>query len=297
MKIAINRSPINGPWGGGNNFVKAIYKSVPKGISLTNELSDDVNIILLIDPRKEGSFDANDAFKFASTKKSVQVIQRINECDSRKGTEHMDNLLLQCSRYNTKTIFVSEWMRNYFNSKGWTCQNQHTLINGVDDCFFEASKNSKKENNGLINVVTHHWSNNILKGFDVYDFIDYLTTKNDNISFTYIGRERGTFKNCKVIPPLHGKSLAEELSKYDIYVSGSRNDPGPNHILESIAVGLPTYAHIEGGGAAEFVGKQHIYRNFSELENIIQSYKFEKNKNNVSTWSESMLRFWNIIQN
>lgn len=294
MKLAINRRPIKGPWGGGNNFVKAIYNSVPQHVELTNELTHDVDSILLIDPRREGSFDANDAFKFASTR-SIQVIQRINECDSRKGTEHMDPLLLQCSRYNTRTIFVSEWMQNYFNTKGWACQDQHVLINGVDEDFFEASKSEKKKNSEKINVVTHHWSNNFLKGFDVYDFIDYLSTKDERINFTYIGRERGSFKNCRVVPPLHGKGLAEELSKHDVYVSGSRNDPGPNHILESIAVGLPTYAHAEGGGAVEFVGKDHVYSNFSELESIIQSLKFEKNKKSVFRWSESMKSFWSIL--
>lgn len=294
MKLAINRKPINGPWGGGNNFVKAIYNSIPAGVELTNELSSDVNAIVLIDPRREGSFDASDAFRFASTN-PVQIIQRINECDARKGTEHMDLLLLQCSRYNSKTIFVSEWMKDYFNSKGWACRDQHVLINGVDDCFFETLREKNNVFKTKVNIVTHHWSNNFLKGFDVYDFIDYLTTKNEKISFTYIGRDRGTFKNCKVIPPLHGKDLAEELSKYDVYISGSRNDPGPNHILEALAVGLPTYSHVEGGGAVEFVGKDHVYRNFSELESIIQSSNFEKNNKSVSRWSESMKSFWSIL--
>jgi len=203
--------------------------------------------------------------------------------------------LLQCSRYNTKTIFVSKWMQRYFNSKGWACQDQHVLINGVDDCFFDVSKNRKIEKNEKISIVTHHWSNNFLKGFDVYDFIDYLTTKDDRFSFTYVGRERGNFSNCRVIPPIYGKDLAEELSRHDVYVSGSRNDPGPNHILESIAVGLPTYSHVEGGGAVEFVGSNHVYKNFSELESILQSAKFEKNSNTTYRWSESMKNFWNIL--
>jgi hypothetical protein len=106
-KIAINRKPIEGPWGGGNNFVKALYQTLPSHVSLTNHLSDDVDLIFLMDPRKEnGMFDANNAFEFVTKRKKIPIVQRINECDARKGTEHMDPLLLQCSLINTKTIFV-----------------------------------------------------------------------------------------------------------------------------------------------------------------------------------------------
>jgi hypothetical protein len=292
MKLAINRKPVEGPWGGGNKFVKAVYDTAPPGVEITNFLSKDVDTILLIDPRRDGSFDAGDAFKFSLNRK-VQVIQRINECDARKGTEHMDSLLLQCSVHNTKTIFVSEWMRGYFASKGWACKNQFVLVNGVDDCFFETS--SSQQSFDKIRVVTHHWSNNIMKGFDAYDFVDYLSAKNSKIAFTYVGRDRGSFTNCRVVPPLHGKQLAEELSRHDVYISGSRSDPGPNHVLEAIAVGLPTYVHAEGGGAVEFAGREFSYKNFHELEKILFMTSHSKNAMFVPRWSETMSKFWSIV--
>lgn len=291
MKIAINRKPVDGPWGGGNKFVKAVYDFVPADVEITNHLSDDVDVIFLMDPRKDGSFDAGDAFRFAASHR-VQVVQRINECDARKGTEHMDSLLLQCSQYNTKTIFVSEWMKRYFVSKGWSCKNQFVLVNGVDDCFFDATK---KESNDKVRIVTHHWSNNVMKGFDAYEFIDYLSSKNTRLTFTYIGRDRGTFTNCNVVAPLYDKALAEELSKHDVYISGSRNDPGPNHVLEAIAVGLPTYVHAEGGGGVEFAGRQFSYKNFHELEKILLQTVHSKNDMYISRWSETMKNFWNMI--
>ena len=292
MKIAINRKPISGPWGGGNNFVKAVYDSKPSGVEITNDLTDDVSVIFLMDPRKEGSFDANDALQFSKRKK-VQLVQRINECDARKGTEHMDNMLLQCSSINTKTIFVSNWMKNYFSSKGWACKNQHVLHNGVDNCFFFSKPDEKS--NKTLKIVTHHWSNNYLKGFDVYEFIDYLTTKDNTISFTYIGRDRGSFSNSTTIAPLHGKDLAEELSKYDVYISASRFDPGPNHVLEALAVGLPTYVHKDGGGAVEFVDPGHVYRNLFDVEKLINQRNFQKNSKKPTIWNESMKRFWSIM--
>jgi hypothetical protein len=242
-------------------------------------------------------FDANEVYRFTSSVKKIPVIQRVNECDARKGTEHMDNLLLQCSILNTKTIFVSNWMKDYFNKKGWNCKQQEVLHNGVDDSFIENRKTCGYDisNNKKLKVVTHHWSNNSLKGFDVYEFIDYLTTKEKNIEFTYIGRERGTFKNTCIVPPIHGEELAKELAKHDVYISGSRHDPGPNHVLESIAAGLPTYVHVEGGGSVEFAGLEHAYKNFFEIEKLLLNKDFKNNSYNILRWSDSMKSFWNII--
>lgn len=294
VKIAINRIPVFGPYGGGNNFVKAVYSSIPKGVELTNKLTDDIDLIFLLDPRQDKSFDVNDVAKFIQ-KKKIPVVQRINECDARKNTEHIDHLLLQCSTINNKTIFVSNWMKSYFNGKGWANKNQYVLYNGVDDVFFNLKVD--KKNDDTLKVVTHHWSNNYLKGFDVYEFLDYLSVKNDKISFTYIGRDRGTFSNSKTIPPLHGKSLAEELSKYDLYISASRNDPGPNHVLEALAVGLPTYVHAEGGGGVEFVDQEHVYKNFFEIERILLEKNILKNSKIPMKWEDSMKSFWQIMLN
>lgn len=294
-KILINRKIIEGPWGGGNNFVKSIYEKLSfSGYELVHTLVDNIDLIIMIDPRyDESGISINEIFRYKKKFPNVKILHRINECDARKNTEHMDQLLLQCSTINTKTIFVSNWIKNYFNNKGWACKNQSVLYNGVDEDFFKV--NYQEKNDEVLKVVTHHWSNNYLKGFDVYEFLDYLSTKNDKISFTYIGRDRGTFSNSKTIPPLHGKALADELCKYDVYISASRHDPGPNHVLESVAVGLPTYVHAEGGGAIEFVDKQHAYKNFFEIEQILLKRNFLKNSKAPLRWKESMDSFWKII--
>ena len=51
-KILINRAPVSGPWGGGNNFVKALHAYAPKhGFNIANRLEDDIDLIFMIDPR------------------------------------------------------------------------------------------------------------------------------------------------------------------------------------------------------------------------------------------------------
>ena len=44
MKILINRKPVEGPWGGGNLFVKAFCESASlRGHEVTFQLEDDID--------------------------------------------------------------------------------------------------------------------------------------------------------------------------------------------------------------------------------------------------------------
>jgi len=287
MKIYINRSFVDGPWGGGNNFVKSFYDFMPRhGWNIIENPYEVIpNKIFLQSPfpDQKDRFSINDAIKIKSSFPETELIIRVNDCDARKNTDNVDNLWIETSKYIDKTIFVSKWMMDYFLRKGWHCQNNFVVYNGVDHKNF-----CKKEkiNNGKTNIVTHHWSDNYLKGFDIYEKIDKFVEENKEYTFTYIGRNRGTFKHTKCIEPLFGKHLGEELSKYDVYVSASRFDPGPNHILESLACDIPTYVFKDGGGCIEFAGNDHVYDSYEELESLLSNKKFTKNNFKTKTWEE-----------
>ncbi len=287
MKILVNRKPVKGPWGGGNNFVKALCSElVSEGHVVTHSLDSDIDCFFIVDPRPDNDCPGIANYiqnhqKFSN----VKVVHRVNECDARKNTEHVDGMLLNVSQFVDKTIFVSNWMRSYFENKGWRCKDNTFIHNGVDlkNYYPDIQKTQSKK----VSFVTHHWSNNILKGFDAYEFLDYLAGKN-LIDFTYIGRHRNSFSSTICVSPCAGKELADNLKKHDVYISGSRFDPGPNHVLESIACGLPTYVHSDGGGSVEFAGNNHTFRNLSELESLILRNSFVKNDYQPTSWNQSI---------
>lgn len=257
MKVYVNRSVVNGPWGGGNMFVKAFRKFAPdNGVELLkpDEMKTAPDVILLVGIGDDG-FDASmercimyKLHAATSFNKDVKLVMRVNENDARKATQDVDDYLLKLSKYVDATVFVSDWLRDYFTEKGWSTQpqHQHVIINGVDRDVF---KPQPKLDNGKMNIVAHHWSDNPLKGFDIYDQLDKFVGENsEKYSFTYIGRHRNSFEHAKTVRPLYGTALGEELGKHDVYVSASRFDPGPNHILEALACNLPVYVHKDGGG-------------------------------------------------
>ena len=296
MKIYVNRFPINAPWGGGNMWASAFHKFAPEfghEIVKKDNIAPDVILIAGLDNDGVG-ISAEQAIMYKLHNDKVKLVIRVNENDARKSTSNVDNMLIKLSEHVDSTIFVSKWLQDYFNNKGWKCKNQCYIHNGVDKDIF---KPQPKLNNGKINIVSAHWSNNYMKGFDIYDQLDKFVGQNkDKFSFTYIGRERKTFNHTNVISPLFGKKFGEELGKYDICVSASRFDPGPNHVLESISCEQPTYVHKDGGGCVEFAGTDHVYDDWKDFEKILLTNEFKQNSFKPVDWQSSIKDYINVLE-
>lgn len=299
MKVYINRAPVRGPWGGGNLWVKAAYAELEKA---GHELLDPVNfkaspdLILLAGlDGADGSISAEQAIMYKMyVNPNVKLVARINENDARKATTTVDSNLLTMSEYLDATVFVSNWLQDYFLEKGWHCKQNVVIYNGVDAEIFGPRP---KLGNDQVNVVTHHWSNNALKGFDIYDELDKFVGQHADFSSTYIGREQGKFKNTRIVRPMFGKALGDELGKYDVYVSASRFDPGPNHVLESLSAGIPTYVHKDGGGAVEFAGIDHVFNDWNELQAILLSKSFKNNTAiQLIDWTSSISQYARFLE-
>ncbi len=283
----MNRKYVKGPWGGGNLFVKAFVEEMTKfGHEVIHKFEDKIDVIFIQDPRyDELGISFNEALQYKRYFPNTILVQRVNECDARKNTNDIDSMLRECSQHIDHTFFVSNWMKIYHVDRGWKCQNNSVIVNGVDDFF----KPQSKINNGKINIVTHHWSNNLLKGFDIYDRIDNELSHRNDITFTYIGRDRNTFKNTKLISPLYGQDLARELGKYDVYISASRWDPGPNHVIEAIACEIPTYVHEDSGGGRDFAGDDHTFKDWDHLVDLIDKKSFSQNLFKTRSWEDCII--------
>ncbi len=299
MKLLVNRKPVVGPWGGGNHFIKSLHDNASSfGVDLKHKLEPGLDAIFLIDPRyDELGISINELFAYKRAFPNTKIIYRANECDKRKGeVNQIDPLIRAMGQISDLCFFISDWIKDYHSMHvGWACPTNVVVPNGTNKEIFKDHSNKKK--NEKVNIVTHHWSNNSMKGHDIYEFIDnWIKTKTD-YSFTYIGRSHGPLPNSDLISPIAGPKLGELLSSYDVYISASRWDPGPNHIIESLACELPTYAHSDGGGASEFVGKTHTYSNKTELVSLLESKNFSKNSFfTPKNWDEVIkVYFENIV--
>ena len=302
MKISIGSKIVEGPWGGGNLFVKNITSFLENnGHEVIYDLSDaDIDLILLTDPRsrKESSstFNHIDIEKYKKyVNKNVAVVQRINECDERKNTFGTNEIYLTASNTADHVIFVSTWLKNLYVNLGMEDSKSSVILAGSNKEIFNNSDLAVLTNQ-KVKIVTHHWSSHVNKGFKIYDQLDRMLLKdawNERIEFTYIGNPSPDYKlsNSKFINPLAGKELAAELKRHHLYITASINEPSGNHHIEAAQCGLPIL-YLESGGIPEYC--QGFGVSFADdfeerLDYIIKNYaKFKANMKNYPFNSEKM---------
>lgn len=249
MKVAIGFKNINSnsAWGGGYQFAKNLKNFLEnKDFKILNDLSEkNIDVILLTDIRpnsESSSFNHFDVEKYLLKNKNTKVVLRVNECDERKNTNYVNFSIKMASRICDHIVYPSKWLYNLFSD----IDKPHTIIiNGADKSIFNNyGKKYKDQNNRKLSIVTHHWSSHYNKGFKYYLFLDRILGEEpfkNYFSFTYIGNisKDYNFKNTNLVKPKHGYELGQELSKHDIYLTASINEPGGNHQIEGINCGLP----------------------------------------------------------
>ncbi len=249
MKISFGIHFQEGPWGGGNQFLKALAKALERrGHEVFTDLKvQDLDLILLVDPRAESvssSFQGPQIHEYLQKNPDALIIHRVNECDERKGTQGVNQQIMEANQIADHTIFVSGWLRELYRGHGMDPESSEVILNGADPEIFYPRGTALWNGIEPMKLVTHHWGNNWLKGFDVYQKIDQALENGDfaaRFEFTYVGRvpDGFQFQRVRHVAPISGEALAEELCRHHVYVTASRNEPGGNHQNEGGCCGLP----------------------------------------------------------
>ena len=288
MKVAIGTHIQSGAWGGGNQFAQNLTNYLQsRGAEVFFDLnSEDLDIILIIDPRKElgnSTINENDARAYKRKYPKTQIIHRINECDERKDTLGINERIIWANRFADHTVFVSSWLRDLYKESGWIFEEGKSsiILNGSDPNLFHPNGYTLWDGQEPLKLVTHHWGNHWKKGFYIYSKIDDLLGQSkwkSNIEFTYIGRlpEGYTFKNANYLEPLSGSDLADELRSHHVYITASLCEPGSNHQNEGACCGLPLLYLIQGSMPEYCDGFGIGFENdnfLEKLEEIRSEYK------------------------
>jgi glycosyltransferase involved in cell wall biosynthesis len=185
----------------------------------------------------------------------------VNECDLRKGTSEIDRLLAQVNTLADHTVFISGWLRDHHAESWFDRSRPHSVIhNGADPAIFHPVGSA--EPGETLRLVTHHWSDNPLKGFDVYQEVDRLIAAGElqDVELWVIGRWPSAcdWRAARTFPPTTGAELGDLLRRGHVYLTASRWEPGGMHHVEGAQCGLPVLFHEDGGGIVETARKYGI---------------------------------------
>ena len=317
MKISIGTNIKDGPWGGGNLFaINLTNYLISQGHKVISNLEDDdIDIILLTEPRKTSEssafthIDVNDYLNYKNS--NALVVHRINECDERKGTNFVNKYLIDVNKSSDYTVFVSTWLKKLFIEQGLSRINKKVILAGANKEIFNETGYVPWNKSEKLKIVTHHWGANWNKGFKIYSELDSLLSSpevNEKIEFTYIGNlpKNFSFSNAIHINPLSGKELAKKLKENHVYITASLNEPSGNHHIEAAQCSLPLL-FIDSGGIPEYCNNYglifnennfkkkllEIYENYDLYLEKILKYPFNSDK----MCFEYLTLFENLIEN
>ena len=214
----------------------------------------------------------------------VIVVHRINECDERKNTRHMNSKLRTVNYIADSTIYVGSWLKDLNLRHRNSSRNfDKVILNGSNTDIFNSKDFMPWSGVGPIKLVTHHWSANLMKGWDVYSKIDSLLSHahwRQKFSFTYIGNlPKGIrLHNSNHVLPKGGIDLAKEISSHHGYITASINEPGGNHQNEGALCGLPIL-YRDSGCLPEYC--EGFGLSFNELNIEVKLIEFYEKYNSL----------------
>jgi glycosyltransferase involved in cell wall biosynthesis len=152
---------------------------------------------------------------------------------------------------------MTEWLRDYHAEHWFDKSRPHSAItNGVDPAAFHPVGNRAwRRGEEPLRLVTHHWSDNWMKGFKCYQQVDEMIASGElpDVELWIIGRwpKEIRWKTARTFPPAAGAPLGDLLRQCHGYLTASLWEPGGLHFVEGAQCGLPVLYHEDGGGIVE----------------------------------------------
>lgn len=294
MKLYIEFDFISGPFGGGNQFLKALKKVLARQ---GHYVDDPLRASVII-------FNSHHLpEKVWTLKKLNKMATFIHRLDGpmrpfTSSTDKRDSIAYLMNSFADGVIFQSEYSYRGNIRQGLRVSVPHTIIsNAPDPGIFYPSK--LKKSSKRLSIVATSWSGNIKKGFDVYEWLD-ANLDFSRYEMTFIGNSPVKFKNITLIPPQPSEQLAEELRKRDVYITASINDPCSNALIEALNCGLVPIARNSGGHPEIVNDRSLLFDDASEilfmLNRIANNYERIRSGLRVQTIDDIVAQYCNFAE-
>jgi glycosyltransferase involved in cell wall biosynthesis len=295
IKVFIHTEFAEGPWGGGNQFLKALKNEFRKRNCYTEN------------PKKAGVILFNshhyldEIICLRRKFKDKLFVHRVDGPMAYRGKsgEELDKDVFKVNFLVADgTVFQSEWSRRECYRKGMKKNSLEAVIHNASDpeLFFPLPK--KEPAGEKIKLISTSWSNNPDKGFDIYHYLDEKLNF-ENYDMTFVGRPDGQFSNIRMISPVSSKDLAEHLRQEDIFVFASKFEACSNSLVEALTCGIPAVVRntssnpeILGERGLTFHGKEDIIMKIKAVANRLDDYRSKQAVAGIEVIAEEYCQFF-----
>lgn len=293
---------LDGPWGGGNQFLKALRDRFVK-LGICAEEPEVADIILFNSHQFQKEL-LKLKFKYPKKVFVHRVDGPLFLTRGEQGKKTDEKIFYFNDLVADGTVFQSMWSMNESFRRGLAKNMFETcIVNAPDpEIFFSRAIDDAKQRE-KIRLISTTWSSNPRKGFDIYHYLDkYLDF--EKYSMTFVGNSDTIFDNITMLPPQPSRKLAAILREHDIFIAASTMEPCSNSFLEALHCGLPvlarndsSYPELISDNGLLFDGKNDV---LDQLKRISECLAEHRKRINVVPMSEVAERyvdfFWHIFQ-
>lgn len=263
------------PYGGGNQFMMALQKSLKKlnaKVSV-NSISPFIDVHIC----NSAWFDTNKLSKISKRRKP-KVIHRVDGPIAlyRQSNWNEDEKIYRLNEeWASATVYQSAWCFQKLLQLNFNPVRPVIIHNGVDSSIFHSNGRDLFAGNRKVRLISTAWSDNPKKGGPFYKQLEERLDW-DRFEYTFVGRTKEKFDKIKHIPAQDSVNLANILRQHDIYVMASESEACSNALLEALACGLPSL-YLDDGGNGELVGFgglpfRTLEEALSNLDVIVERY-------------------------
>lgn len=282
MKVHISFEIKEGPWGGGNQFLKAVRDYFIKHDKYAHE-AEEADVLLFNSHQVDT--ENNSFTKLWELKRKNPNVIFVHRVDGPillgRGTDYISDKIIFAfnSLLADGTIFQSNWSAENCRAMGMGKTPYETLVMNSPNPEIFYKKTPSTQAKDKIRLITTTWSTNPNKGFHILQLLDRKLDFS-KYSMTFVGNSPVKFTNFESHPPLPGKDLAALLRQHDIFFTACKNDSCSNSLIEALHCGLPVVCRNSGGNP-EIVGDAGILFDhqeealpaINEVSRNIESYR------------------------
>lgn len=295
---------VEGPFGGGNQFAKALRASlVSRGYYA--ERLQEANVLLFNGYPFRDPHIFHQAIRWKQKyPEQRSIVIRIDgpiaAIRHDATSEKYDRALYAFTTLAADgVISQSRWSFEQISNHVLAPQNCAFAIigNAPDPAIFYPPKARQAISGRKIRIVTTSWSSNPHKGFATYAWLDQHLDF-EKFEFSVIAPTKTPYKNIKTLKPVDQPDLGHLLRDSDIYLTASRIEACSNAVLEALHCGLPVIApnassHPEYVPSADllFGGEEEIGPILDKVANNLELYQNQIEVQDIAEVTQSYLDF------
>lgn len=282
MKILCTYKPIDEPWGGANNFLRALYGELIKlGATITFDSKDTFDLIFmnqLSSGRGQdiGTYTLNEVNNIKSRNPGAPLIVR---CVNLRRHSH-PSLLYRLSKDFKKDrnilshvgladhiIYQSKYQYDFFKDMGAENPAYSIIHNGASNDFLLPNPKTDLNESQTLKIVSSSFARRATKKHDLIARLSELS----NVEVRHIGAWPDYIdkKGVNCLGVIEHRAMMDILRESHYFVHPAIKDPCPNSMIEALCAGVPVL-YNPGIGSGRELGEEHgIAMDLNNLQDTV----------------------------